>query len=618
MTDRATTLATLAGHWICPADGDYYFWMSSDDNGKTYIATDDDPANITLLCREPSWGGIREWSGGRDRGGPPPVNQGGPITLTAGQRVYLEGRFSEGGGGDNYALAAVGVPVGDPAPAIPANGSAPISIDEFAAGDRFSPAGTIFQHLCDVVITKQPACSGDITIGKRVTFTVGVDGTPEYSYQWSLNGVDIPGATGKSYTTPPTMEDSGSDVYRVRVKNFFSSALSDGVSPCLKNEVVVLKCFSHCGIDEVHVVFNKNVKLNGTYTVADSGGIPVAVNAVRYGSSHREVILETDFLLAEETFTLTVSGVTDVLMPAHGLLDDPTVCLFHNGANTFRFNFAEDGVLPAGTATSGSAGGAGFGTGAMLIESGHMQITKLGVGGQNNFWTSPFGATYPIDHYTASWKQYLEGAGQADGMSFNLGVGPDNDGTAPFSYRFGAAEEGATTGLNVTVDTFDNGGAESGVEINYNGSRLAFVRAGGGGNGPPELMKAIFVDASMSLSPDGHVKFQYDNFTVEADIPDFTSLMVNRAEFAGRTGGASENLWIDDVVLNGSSPERLTITRDPGTGKVTVSWTVDGCRLECTGELNSDPTLTVWTDVSHASPYVTTPTGKRFYRLVVE
>ena len=121
----------------------------------------------------------------------------------------------------------------------------------------------------------------------------------------------------------------------------------------------------------------------------------------------------------------------------------------------------------------------------------------------------------------------------------------------------------------------------------------------------------------MSLSPDGHVAFHYDNFLVEANIPDFTSLMVNRAEFAGRTGGASEDLWIDDVVLNGSSPERLTITLQTD-GKVKVSWTADGCRLECTSELNSDPTLTVWTDVTHTSPYVTTPSGKRFYRLVVE
>ncbi|MDL5502887.1 MAG: carbohydrate binding domain-containing protein, partial [Candidatus Methanoperedens sp.] len=47
-------------------------------------------------------------------------------------------------------------------------------------------------------------------------------------YQWQKNGVNIPGATGASYTTPPaTILDNGS-VFRVNVTNSAGSVMSNG------------------------------------------------------------------------------------------------------------------------------------------------------------------------------------------------------------------------------------------------------------------------------------------------------------------------------------------------------------------------------------------------------
>ena len=53
-------------------------------------------------------------------------------------------------------------------------------------------------------ITTQPA-DRTVNVGQTATFTVAADGTAPLSYQWRKGGVDIPGATSASYTTPPTV-----------------------------------------------------------------------------------------------------------------------------------------------------------------------------------------------------------------------------------------------------------------------------------------------------------------------------------------------------------------------------------------------------------------------------
>jgi len=65
--------------------------------------------------------------------------------------------------------------------------------------------------------------------GSPVTFTVAANGTPALSYQWRLNGTDIPGATSTSFAIAnPTVLDSG--LYSVRVTNSFGGINSANAS----------------------------------------------------------------------------------------------------------------------------------------------------------------------------------------------------------------------------------------------------------------------------------------------------------------------------------------------------------------------------------------------------
>lgn len=76
-----------------------------------------------------------------------------------------------------------------------------------------------------VTIVAQPA-SASIPLDSSGTFTVQVEGTPPFQYQWSKNGDSISGATTASYTTPPIeLGDTGTQ-YTVTVSNSVNSVTS--------------------------------------------------------------------------------------------------------------------------------------------------------------------------------------------------------------------------------------------------------------------------------------------------------------------------------------------------------------------------------------------------------
>jgi hypothetical protein len=92
-----------------------------------------------------------------------------------------------------------------------------------------SGSGSVAPPSQAVVITTQPV-SQIVPIDRSATFTVAATGSTPLSYQWSKNGVQIPGATNASYTTPTVaLSDSGSN-FEVTVSNASSSAVSNAVT----------------------------------------------------------------------------------------------------------------------------------------------------------------------------------------------------------------------------------------------------------------------------------------------------------------------------------------------------------------------------------------------------
>jgi hypothetical protein len=156
---------------------------------------------------------------------------------------------------------------------------------------------------------------------------------------------------------------------------------------------------------------------------------------------------------------------------------------------------------------------------------------------------------FPLRNFeslTVSWKSLIGGgADGADGYSFNLA---DN---IPVDPGYGG-EEGIGGGLRLTVDTFDNGGLEDGIDIKWQGNQIAFQHIPKNDDGSGlYLRKNAFVNASASVDAAGVVTFTYDGQTISGTIPGYSGISANRVMLWARTGGANDNHWIDDFALQG-------------------------------------------------------------------
>ena len=100
--------ARVIGYLYPPVNGDYTFWITSDNGSEFLLSTDDDPANATAICQVPGsdWTNDREW----DKF--PTDQKSNPVTLIGGEKYYVEAIYQEGGGGDGVAIGWGGPTVG--------------------------------------------------------------------------------------------------------------------------------------------------------------------------------------------------------------------------------------------------------------------------------------------------------------------------------------------------------------------------------------------------------------------------------------------------------------------------------------------------------------------------
>jgi hypothetical protein len=82
---------------VPPTNGNYVFWIASDDTSVLFLSTDETPANNRQVASVSGWTNFREWS-------KYPEQQSAPVALEAGRRYYVEAIMQQGGGGDNLSV----------------------------------------------------------------------------------------------------------------------------------------------------------------------------------------------------------------------------------------------------------------------------------------------------------------------------------------------------------------------------------------------------------------------------------------------------------------------------------------------------------------------------------
>jgi hypothetical protein len=88
----------IRGYLYPPADGNYTFWIASDDAGSLRLSTDDDPCHAVQIAYVSNWTDPHQWNKETNQ-------QSSPKPLLAGHKYYIEALQKEGGGGDNIAVA---------------------------------------------------------------------------------------------------------------------------------------------------------------------------------------------------------------------------------------------------------------------------------------------------------------------------------------------------------------------------------------------------------------------------------------------------------------------------------------------------------------------------------
>ena len=95
----------VRGYVHPPADGDYTFWITSDDQSQLWLSTDENPANRVMISQVTGYSGATEWTKF-------PEQKSAAIALKAGKKYYIEALHREGSGGDRLRVAWGGPTIG--------------------------------------------------------------------------------------------------------------------------------------------------------------------------------------------------------------------------------------------------------------------------------------------------------------------------------------------------------------------------------------------------------------------------------------------------------------------------------------------------------------------------
>ena len=296
-------IGQIQAYVIPPTNGNYTFFISSDDAGMLYLSTDDNPANKTLIASHNYWTDSRQYT----KGVADTVNQKSvPISLVAGKKYYIEALVKEGGGGDNLAVAWQ-----LPGAAVPANGADPI-LGKYLQPYGYTP-GTM--ALTDTLKSVTVAENAPATFAMAAS---AVQGTPDasgnYQYQWFRNNVAITDATNATYTIArASMFDNGS-LITLRVSNKYSSATSsqalltvngDANAPTVAAAAIITNKVSVTFGQYVVTATSTNA---ANYSLKTSSGSSIAINSITY-VDEKNVVLNTADLVTGGAYTLTVSNI---------------------------------------------------------------------------------------------------------------------------------------------------------------------------------------------------------------------------------------------------------------------------------------------------------------------
>ncbi len=190
-------------------------------------------------------------------------------------------------------------------------------------------------------ITADPV-SATVNEESPVTFSVGVAGSAPFTFQWTKNGSDIPGATGATYTLAAAPYSDNNAQFACRVSNSASSATSGPATLTVIQDTTPPTVLSvNADTSGTHVIVSYSEPVTDTALTSSNYGIDdptVSIVSVTRVDASR-VSLLTTALPEGHLFTLTINGVQD-------MASSPPNTIANNTQVQFRsYVFASGAVL---------------------------------------------------------------------------------------------------------------------------------------------------------------------------------------------------------------------------------------------------------------------------------
>jgi regulation of enolase protein 1 (concanavalin A-like superfamily) len=293
---------------VPPTNGDYTFWIASDDASELFVSTDEDPVNERAVAAVTGWTSWRNFSSESDQ-------QSAPIYLQGGRRYYVEVLMQQGGGGDNLTVqwqlpdGTIELPL--------ASGS--------TAGTLLVP----FTGLTNMPgIYLQPATNTAGLENGTATLSLLATNPAPVSYQWRLSGTNLPGANSSALVLSNLSISWSGRSFVCVVSNMAGSVTSapsiltvraDTNPPAILNVV-------NLGLTNVQVTYSKMVEAASATNTANyvfTNGL--AVTRAALSADNQTVVLTTAPLTYGSNYCIVINRVRDRAASPNTIATNTTV-----------------------------------------------------------------------------------------------------------------------------------------------------------------------------------------------------------------------------------------------------------------------------------------------------
>jgi subtilisin-like proprotein convertase family protein len=227
-------------------------------------------------------------------------------------------------------------------------------------------------------------------------------------------------------------------------------------------------------------------------------------------------------------------------------------------------------------------------TGTAQIFNGYLALTFNSPGQIGSAFLDGPPAAQGVESFRADFKAALFGGSTppADGYSFNFAP------AAATPTNSAVGEQGVTNGLAILFDTFDNSGEAPSIGVVWNGGLVSRVFTQVSSSPGVTVATNALRNVSINLDADGTLDLIYGTNTVFTNLAtSYRPIYGGRWVLAARTGGSTDNHWIDDLSIN------ATLTPPPPVLTNGFCLNLGGGYVEVTNDLAYDAlpmSITAW------------------------